>query len=118
MAVDRRLLLLACSAVRWSPGWEIFFQGASFKRVRVFFLKGVSDEACSDPDGHWWYAGRTREDTLILHLEVIKRMMVGDIFVVGGSSQRGLGHSRWCNDFVTSLRSDVKLRWACMHRSC
>ena len=33
------------------------------------------------------------------HLDSIKRLMVGDIYVVRGSRQRHLTRGRWCNYF-------------------
>ena len=52
--------------------------------------------------------GGTYEDTPLVvptrgHLDAVRRMLRGDLYIGRGCRQRGLARSRWCNDFKVSV---------------
>ena len=77
-----------------------------------FFLSVSSRFALALPRGRIGVSrsvlGETFDSTPMVlpireHLDVVKRLLLGDYYIGRGSRQRGLGRSTFCNDFKVAV---------------
>ena len=85
---------------RWYSGWyAACYAGGYSSLVRYFWTRALNWNAGSLPP-----LGETFDQTPLIvpirgHLDSIKRLLKGDIYIGRGSRQRSLPKSRYCNTF-------------------